>query len=412
MRSSSRLSWLPSTAALVASTTLWIPVGYLMVLTAAGATAPRSRVPAPGPATTRFAILVPAHNEQSGIGATLDSLAGLDYPADLYSVHVVADNCSDGTAGIVRRTPWRVHERFAPDAPGKGPALNWLYDRLRACGEEFDAVVILDADSSLDAQFLREMDAAVRGGVKAAQGQYSVREPAASPSSSLRYAALASRHHLRPLGRCRLGASCGLYGNGMMLERSLLEQRRWSSHLAEDAEMQNELLLDGQLVTYVAAAVLWAEMPHGLAQATSQNERWERGRIDLARRYVPRLLHELTTTNGRRAALGDAVLDHLVPPLSVLVAAQLAVAGIGAVGAASGRRSSQITFVTSAFGIMAVISHVLIGLRTVGASRQHYRALTSAPKMIAWKLALWVRAIAGHEENPAWVRTSRNQEYL
>ena len=40
-------------------------------------------------------------------------------------------------------------------------------------------------------------------------------------------------------------------------------------------------VLDGYDVAYVPDAVVLAEMPTTLEQATSQNERWERGRIDL-----------------------------------------------------------------------------------------------------------------------------------
>ena len=80
----------------------------------------------------------------------------------------------------------------------------------------------------------------------------------------------------------------------MMFTRSLFAGRRWSGHLVEDAELQNELLLEGHLVTYTPDAVLWAEMPHTLSQATSQNQRWERGRIEMAQRYVPKLLAGLT----------------------------------------------------------------------------------------------------------------------
>src|SRR5215212_6314913 len=44
---------------------------------------------------TRFAILIPAHEEELVIGRLLDSLNGLDYPRELFEVHVIADHCSD-----------------------------------------------------------------------------------------------------------------------------------------------------------------------------------------------------------------------------------------------------------------------------------------------------------------------------
>src|SRR5690242_16080598 len=50
----------------------------------------------------RFAILIPAHNEETVLGDLLESLRSLDYPHDSYSVHVVADNCTDSTAVLAR----------------------------------------------------------------------------------------------------------------------------------------------------------------------------------------------------------------------------------------------------------------------------------------------------------------------
>src|SRR5215831_15498989 len=46
----------------------------------------------------RFAIVVPAHNEEAGIRETLQNLLRVDYPDALRKVVVVADNCTDKTA--------------------------------------------------------------------------------------------------------------------------------------------------------------------------------------------------------------------------------------------------------------------------------------------------------------------------
>lgn len=283
----------------LAAGALAVPSAYLAVVSAA-AFAPRRRSPVSASPATRIAIFVPAHNEAAVIGEALAAFDRLDYPDELFSVHVVADNCTDATADIVAASRWSVHRRDAADDPGKGPALNWLFDRLVTAGAEFDAVLIVDADTTLDAGFLRAMDAAARGGATVAQGYYSVREPDPSAATSFRFAALACRHRLRPLGRTALGGSCGLYGNGMLVRRDVLAGRRWSGHLVEDAEMQNELLLDGIRVEFVPDAVLWAEMPTEASAARSQNERWERGRIEVARRFVPRLAARIPPLAGRR----------------------------------------------------------------------------------------------------------------
>jgi cellulose synthase/poly-beta-1,6-N-acetylglucosamine synthase-like glycosyltransferase len=388
---------------------------YLAVITVA-AMLPRSdrrrsgaaRADSAGDERRRFAILVPAHDEAAVIGRTLDSFARLDYPPDRVRVYVVADNCTDDTAAIARAAGVEVLERDDLADAGKGSALNWLFDIVDA-GEPPDAYVIVDADTVLEPSFLVEMDAALRAGALAAQACYTVAEPDASSSAGLRYAALACRHHLRSSGRARLGASCGLYGNGMMFPRATLQGRRWSGHLVEDAEFQMELLFDGISVTYVPGAVARAEMPDTLAASESQNQRWELGRLQLARRFVGPLARRALRTRGRqRVAAVDALFDHLVPPLSVLVAVEL----VGTAAAAAqviigGGRGDRLRLALAASSLAVLAGHVVTGLVAIDAPRSVYRSLLGAPRAVLWKIALWLGVIAS-PERVGWVRTARN----
>ena len=224
-----------------------------------------------------------------------------------------------------------MHERRNLECPGKGAALNWLTDELS--NSEFDVLVVIDADTIVDPDFLAALDRAFPRDASVVQGYYGVDEPGIPPAVGLRFAAIACRHHLRPLARNVFGASCGLYGNGMAFRADdHCRPRRWSNHLIEDAEFQIELLLDGHKVTYVPDAVLRAEMPASLDGATSQNERWELGRLQLARHYVPRLI--------RRTAIGgplprhvylDAIADLISPPLSLQAALDVAAVSLATI---------------------------------------------------------------------------------
>lgn len=386
--------------------------GYLGLLTIVGMRRPTRM--AAGDRTTRFVIVVPAHDEAAVIADTLRSFGALDYPRSAYDVHVVADNCTDATAAIVRNHGWHAHERHDLTSPGKGPALNWLFDRIDADGD-FDVVLVVDADTVLDPKFLEAMDRAFADGAEVVQGFYSVRDPGDSTSAGIRYAALACRHHLRPLGRNRLGASCGLYGNGMAFRRDILRRRRWSGHLVEDAEFQMELLIgDGVIVRYVPDARLEAEMPDTLEDATSQNERWERGRIELTRRYVPILMRKLPTARGRRVAYLDAIADHVVPPLSLVVVLQAVgtvASGSAACATLRDQRHARLTrrAIVHVVALVVLGTHVLAALRTVAAPPSVYRSLTKVPSMIVWKAGLWSNAVRSKNE-VVWLRTKRNTE--
>ncbi len=397
----------------LAAATVGVLSGYLAVVTAS-ALVGGSQLPDTSTSATsarRFVIAVPAHNEEAVIERALQSFRDLDYPPAGFEVHVVADNCTDQTSAVVRRLGYAAHDRTDPAAPGKGPALNWLFDRLVSAGTSFDSLVIVDADTTLHPAFLQEMAVALDGGHQAAQGFYGVRDVGESIASSLRYAALTCRHHLRPLGRARLGGSSGLYGNGMAFDRSLMMRRRWSGHLTEDMEFQMELLLDGHKIAYVPGAMLEAEMPGSLDAATSQNERWELGRIQMAKRYVPALVGRILHQRGRRSTAEiDAVFDHLVPPLSVLVAAN-GVVGVGALAlrVLRGSRLDRVNLVLSAASSAVLAVHVVAGLRSVRAPRSVYRSLLQAPRMIVWKTALWARVLV-KPDDVSWTRTTRNNE--
>ena len=250
-------------------------VGYLLLLTAVSWRAPRHTEPRKSVPTNRFLILIPAHNEERLLPTLLANLEQVDYPENLYAVHIVADNCTDNTARIVQQSSAFVHERFDDKQRGKGYALQWLLQRLWQAEEPHDAILILDADSSISSNFLRVMDARLARGERVIQSYYAVRDPEQSWSVSLRYVALALLHYLRPLGRMVLGGSTGLKGNGMVFAADILKKHEWSASITEDIEFHMALVLDGERVMFAPDAVVEAEMPQSLAGSQTQNTRWE-----------------------------------------------------------------------------------------------------------------------------------------
>ena len=400
-----------TTSAAIAATgpsVLWSAYLGLLTVAAIAARSRRSESNPPSASHHRFAVFVPAHDEQSVIRDTIAALGAQKYPKDRYAVHVVADNCSDRTAEYAAAAGATVHVRTFPEPPGKGPSLNWLHRRL---GDEFDVIAIVDADTIAEPGFLAAMDRAFADGAHAAQGHYTVRDPDASPTIALRYAALACRHHLRPLGRTALGASCGLYGNGMAFRSDLLGRRKFSGHLIEDAELQLELLLDGTSVVYVPDARVFAEMPADLATSRTQNERWELGRAQLVRRFTTPLAGRLLR-GGRlpRRAYADGLTDLLTPPLSALAAGQLAAVALCCTSLAlRPSRAGRVATVFSLGSIVVLGLHVAASLRLVGAPRHVYRSLLYAPRMVVWKLGLLAR-ISRRPDSVSWTRTARNAD--
>src|SRR5579884_3465942 len=377
---------------------LLLQAGYLCGLTVAAFFGRKDGPPAAS-ARRRFAVVIPAHNEEALIRRLLENLRQLHYPKDGFDIYVVADNCDDQTAALARSLGACVYERFDRSAQGKGFALRWLFQQIGEERRDYDAFVVLDADSVVAPNLLRSMDARLNAGSQVIQAYYSVLNPAESPLAELRYAALAALHYLRPLGRSALGLSCGLKGNGMCFAAPVLARFAWRWFtLAEDVEFHLALARAGIRVDFAPETSVLADMPISYAQAASQNARWERGRLQLLRHEVPSLLAEGVR---RRSPLRlDAAAEQLIPPLSV----PFALGGL-ILGAALGL-GLGIPATLAALSLLGQIVYLVAALVLVRAPWRTYLALGHAPAYVAWKVGLYVRALL-RTRSMRWIRTAR-----
>ena len=347
----------------------------------------------------RFALLVPAHNEELVVGRLLGSLAELAYPSELFDTWVVADNCTDSTAAVAGGGGAVVVERHDLERRGKGFALQWLLDEIGRSGRRYDAYIVLDADSVVSANLLTAMNDRLNAGARVVQGYYTVLPLRGSPAESLRQAALALVHYLRPTAKTALGLSCGLKGNGMAFERSVLERFGWPcAGLTEDVELHLRLVAAGLRVAFAPEAVVWGEMPATLGRADSQNLRWEAGRLATLRRQALPLLRQGLRT--RSPAAVDAALEQFMPPLSVPVAVA---GGCLLAGLLLGQ---QWVVLTAALLLGVIGVYVLAGLLLARSPLRVYRALLHAPVYLLWKAALYGRALTGRHDG-RWIRTER-----
>ena len=107
---------------------------------------------------SRFAIVIPAHNEAMVLGDLLDNLRILKYPKELYDVFVIADNCTDNTADIARAHGAHVFERENKELVGKGYAMDWVFPKIFALDKKYDAFCVFDSDNLVHLDFLAVMN--------------------------------------------------------------------------------------------------------------------------------------------------------------------------------------------------------------------------------------------------------------
>jgi cellulose synthase/poly-beta-1,6-N-acetylglucosamine synthase-like glycosyltransferase len=374
-------------------------LGLLALLSAA------NRPPQPGgPPGTRFDVIVPAHDEETGIAATVESLLATDYPRELRRVVVVADNCADATAARAAAAGAVVLERHDTTRRGKGYALAFAFERTLA-EDTADAVAVVDADTVVSPNLLRAFDARLRSGADAVQAHYGVANRNDSWRTRLMHIGFTLFHDVRSRARERLGVSVGLRGNGMgFAVETLREVSHDAFSVVEDVEYGIRLGRAGIRVWFAGDAEVLGAMVSSERASRSQRLRWEGGRLRLARTHgVPLLLEGL---RRRSLALLDLAFDLLVPPLSYVVLATAFGAAIAAVCAATGRAAwwSAAPWGVAVAGLALYVGRGIwlahVGLRGV-------LDLMRAPLYIVWKVVLALRPSGSRKGE--WVRTTREE---
>ena len=389
-------------------------VGSLLFLLAAAVAAGR-RAPAPSSpaAPVRLAVIVPAHNEELVLPATLASLRAQNYPPESYEIVVVADNCTDTTAALARSFGVSILERTDRERRGKGFALNYAVASLLSAPLPPDGLIIVDADTWVAPNFLADMSARLHStqgtqGYAAWQGRYGVLNFGDGWRAGLMAAAFDLVNHIKPLGRDVLALSVGLKGNGMAFTQAVARDFAWAGgSLTEDLDYGLELARHGVRVGYAPEACVLAQMPVSAGQAASQRSRWERGRRRSVRRRALPLLWE--GLRQRNRLLVDMAFDLLVPPLvelSAVAAVWFSLVLLGAMLHLLPRPALWVSAASLTMGGLLV--YILGGLRAAGAPRQAYIALLRAPFYALWKLVLLSRKTPKRSDAAGeWVRTER-----
>jgi 1,2-diacylglycerol 3-beta-glucosyltransferase len=371
---------------------------YLLLLTVCSGI----RKPAPpGTFRTRFDVIVPAHDEEGGIVATISSLQAIEYPRALYRIIVVVDNCHDRTAELARQAGASVLVRDDPEHAGKGRALAFAFERVIA--EDRDAVVVIDADTIVSPNLLAAFDLHLQRGAKAVQCDYAVRNCGASWRTLLMAIALGSFHVLRSRGRERLKASCGLRGNGMCFAVPLLRDVRYDAFsIVEDLEYGIRLGEAGHRVVYAPETHVYGEMVTGEQASRSQRRRWEGGRARMRGRGWSMLA--AAARRGDRVLL-DLAIDVLLPPLSTLVLVVALGAGASCILASLGAGWAVRTDLAlwGSCGACLLI-YLIRGWQLSGTGARGLLSFVHVPGYVLWKLVLVLRRDRGRG---SWVRTAR-----
>ena len=254
----------------------------------------RKKVAVEAVKTRRYAVLIAARNEEAVLPHLLDSIRMQDYPSDLVTVFVVADNCTDRTAEIARAHGAVVYERFNDTQVGKGYAMNYLLEQIRENGglDRFDVFLVFDADNLLTADYISNINVMPSMGYNVFCGYRNTKNFGTNWLTSgygLWY--LHESAHMNASRQITQGC-CAVNGTGFGFTRQILERLGgWNFFtLTEDIEFTNWCATHGVKIGYCHEAIVYDEQPVSFRQSWRQRTRWVQGGLQVSIRYAGALL--------------------------------------------------------------------------------------------------------------------------
>ena len=265
--------------------------------------------------------------------------------------------------------------------------------KVELLNEDFDVLVVVDADSRVSPNFIDEIKYQFAQGAHAVQVPYRVGNPEASMRTRLMHIALMAFNILRPRSRAGFGLSAGIFGNGFALSVQTLKKVPYlASSIVEDVEYHLRLIQAGYRVTFVSNTSVYADMPIAGSGVKTQRTRWEGGRFRLLRELGPQLFKQILTGDFRKI---EPLLDLMLLPLAfhtLLLALVIFIPGFAWYGC---------------FSFAMLTLHILTAIVVSKGRLRDLSILAVVPFYLLWKITLVPSLFKTARKNATWIRTER-----
>ena len=376
-----------------------VPVAFLALQIAAAFRPARRPVAAAVAPAPRFTVLMPAHDEEAVIARSIAPILAQLPPAG--RLIVVADNCSDDTAGVALGAGAEVTIRRDMTRIGKGYALAHGIRCLAA--DPPQVVIVVDADCEVTPGTLARLAGRCSTTGRPVQARYAMLPPPV-PSAADKVSRLAwtIKTFVRPLGAARLGWPCQLMGSGMALPFDALDRVDLATgHLAEDQKLGADFALAGRLPLFCPEAEIVSRLPQGETGKRQQRTRWEHGHLAIIGEFfLPLMGRALAKRDPKLLAFS---LDLCIPPLTLLAMSLVSQTGVSFAWFA-------LTGAALPLGVSAAVLACFAG--AIGAAWWRFgqqiitwRELAAAPAYCLLKMPSYVRFFIHRRID--WVRTER-----
>jgi len=241
-------------------------------------------------------ILIPAHNEEKVIGATIEAMLNFNYPKDKLTIMVINDGSKDSTKEIIESYAAKDNRVVLYDVPkgqggkGKSRALNLGVKQVKS-----DVIAIYDADNTPDPMSLRYLVANLisdkeLGGVI---GKFRTVNKNRNLLTRFINIETLSFQSMLQAGRWQMHNIATLPGTNFVMWRWLIEQLEgWDEEaLTEDSELSIRIYELGYKIKFVPYAITYEQEPETWKVWIKQRVRWVRGNNYVIAKFIKLIPH-------------------------------------------------------------------------------------------------------------------------
>jgi len=250
----------------------------------------------------KYLVLFPAYNEDKTILNTIKSFLKQDYPSELYKVLVISDHMREETNKKLKELGASIVIANYKDS-SKAKALQLAADYISTSTPQnpvqdkfslFDGVIILDADNTVDFNFLTIIDHYFD------HGRFiQVHRTSKNRNTSTAVLDAASEEINNAIfrkGHVNLGLSSALIGSGMIFDYKWFIENVYNLKTAgEDKEFEILLLKNRLKIEYINHILVYDEKTQKSSNFYKQRQRWISAQISsfslVFKNILPAVLH-------------------------------------------------------------------------------------------------------------------------
>ena len=259
-----------------------------------------------------FLVLYPAYKEDRVIVTSVHKFLAQYYPYNGFHVAVISDHMQPETNDQLRQFPITLLTPIF-EKSSKAKAMQYAMDQIK---DEFDYVVILDADNVVNSDFLEKLNEVCAKGYKAIQchrcAKNSNNDIAVldGVSEEINNTIFRKAHN-------RIGLSSALIGSGMCFDFKWFKENVYKlSTAGEDRELEALLLMQGIYIHYEENIPVFDEKVSNKDNFQKQRLRWMTAQIQSLIRLLPYIPQALIKGNIDYI---DKTIQQALIPRSMLI---------------------------------------------------------------------------------------------